>query len=60
MRNTLIWTAILAASCVIGSAQDEAQYQTWMKSIQPAVGAIRSAPDNAAAAPDAKKLADHL
>jgi hypothetical protein len=39
-------------------AQDDAQYQTWMKSLPPSVGAIRNAADNAAAAADATKLAD--
>jgi len=43
---------------VLASAQDDAQYQTWMKSIPPSVAAIRNAADNAAAAPAAAKLAD--
>ena len=43
---------------VHGVAQDDAQYQTWMKSVQSNVGAIRGAADNAAAAADATKLAD--
>ena len=43
---------------VSGIAQDDAQYQSWMKSVGPSVAAIRNAPDNAAAAADANKLAD--
>ncbi len=53
---TLIFT--LSVFCVTGTAQDDAQYQAWMKTVQPAVGAIRNAPDNAAAAGDARALAD--
>jgi hypothetical protein len=41
----------------LAGAQDDAEYQTWMKSLPPSVGAIRKAPDNAAAA-DATKVAD--
>jgi mono/diheme cytochrome c family protein len=43
---------------VLASAQDDAQYQTLMKSIPASVAAIRNATDNAAAAPAAAKLAD--
>jgi hypothetical protein len=42
----------------LAGAQDDAQYQTWMKSMQPTLRAIRGAADNAAAAADATKLAD--
>src|SRR5580700_8149026 len=58
MHKTCILIAMLAALGVLGVAQDDAQYQTWMKSVQPTVGAIRNAADNAAAAGDATKLAD--
>lgn len=58
MHKTCILIAMLATLGVHGVAQDDAQYQTWMKSIPPSVGAIRNAADNAAAAPDATKLAD--
>jgi mono/diheme cytochrome c family protein len=43
---------------VLVNAQDDAQYQTWMKSIPASVAAIRNAADNAVAAPAAAKLAD--
>jgi hypothetical protein len=58
MHKTWILIAMLAVSSVLGVAQDDAQYQTWMKSVQPTVGAIRNAADNAAAAEPATKLAD--
>ena len=58
MHKTCILIAMLAALGVVGVAQDDAQYQTWMKSVPPTVGAIRNAADNAAAAGDATKLAD--
>src|SRR5271168_4476372 len=58
MRKACILIAAFVTFGVLGSAQDDAQYQTWMKSIPPSVGAIRSAADNAAAAGDATKLAD--
>ena len=58
MHKTCILIAMLAIFGVHGVAQDDAQYQTWMKSVPPTVGAIRSAADNAAAAGDATKLAD--
>ena len=40
------------------SAQDDRQYQVWMRSMFPALGAIRNAPDAPAAAAAATKLAD--
>ncbi len=58
MHKPFTLIAVLATFGVIGVAQDEAQYQTWMKSIPPTMTAIRNAPDNAAAAADATKLAD--
>ena len=58
MRKACILIVTVATFGVLGVAQDDAQYQAWMKSIPPTVGAIRSAADNAAAAGDATKLAD--
>ncbi|MGO9261092.1 MAG: hypothetical protein ACLQU1_33005 [Bryobacteraceae bacterium] len=58
MRKTCILIAMLATFGALGTAQDDAQYQTWMKSVPPSVGAIRNAADNAAAAAAATKLAD--
>ena len=58
MRKICILIATLATFGGYGVAQDDAQYQTWMRSIPPTVGAIRGAADNAAAAADATKLAD--
>lgn len=58
MHRTCLLIAMLATFGVHGVAQDDAQYQTWMKSIPPTVGAVRNAADNAAAAGDATKLAD--
>src|SRR5580700_7764722 len=58
MHKPCILIATLAIFGVHGIAQDDAQYQTWMKSVPPTVAAIRSAADNAAAAGDATKLAD--
>jgi hypothetical protein len=58
MRKTFLVMSTAFVFSILAGAQDDAQYQTWMKSLQPSVRAIRSAPDNAAAAPDATKLAD--
>jgi hypothetical protein len=58
MHKTCILIATLVTFGVLGLAQDDAQYQAWMKSMPPTVGAIRNAADNAAAAGDATKLAD--
>jgi hypothetical protein len=58
MRKTCLLIAMFATFGAIGTAQDDAQYQTWMKSVSPTVGAIRNAADNAAAAAAATKLAD--
>jgi mono/diheme cytochrome c family protein len=55
MRNASFLIAVLPVFGILGMAQDDAQYQTWMKSVPPAVAAIRNAPDNAAAAGDAAK-----
>jgi hypothetical protein len=58
MRKTCILIAMFSTLGVLAVAQDDAQYQTWMKSVQPNMGAIRNAADNAAAAEPATKLAD--
>jgi hypothetical protein len=58
MYKPLIAVTALAIFASIAGAQDDAQYQTWMRSIQPAMRAIRGAADNAAAKDDATKLAD--
>jgi hypothetical protein len=58
MRKTLSAISTLLVFSFAAGAQDDAQYQTWMKSVQPSMRAIRGAADNAAAAPDANKLAD--
>ena len=58
MSKSLLAIAALLALSASAGPQDEAQYQTWMKSLQPSLRAIRQAPDNAAAAEDANKLAD--
>jgi hypothetical protein len=58
MPKTCILIAALATFGILGVAQDDADYKTWMRSMQPTVGAIRNAPDSAAAAADATKLAD--
>jgi hypothetical protein len=58
MRRALIVFAGIVAFATLSIAQDDAQYQTWMKSLPPSVAAVRGAADNAAAASDATKLAD--
>jgi mono/diheme cytochrome c family protein len=58
MRRPSILIASMVALAAMAIAQDEAEYKTWMKSVSPSVGTIRSAADNAAAADSATKLAD--
>jgi hypothetical protein len=58
MRQASILIVVLPVLGVLGMAQDDTQYQTWMKSVPPSVAAIRNAADNAAAAEAAAKLAD--
>ena len=60
MRKTFIIMSIAFAFSALAGAQDDAEYKTWMKSLGPSVGAIRKAPDNAAAAEDATKVAATL
>ena len=59
IRSSLL-LAICAITATVAIAQDNAQYQTWMKSMQPSVGAVRAAiaaKDNAAVSTEANKLA---
>jgi hypothetical protein len=49
--------AMFLVSGIAGLAQDTSQYQMWMRSVGPLVGAIRKAPDSAAAKTDAATLA---
>jgi mono/diheme cytochrome c family protein len=58
MRKPFLVITTLFVFSGLAGAQDDAQYQTWMKSMQPSMRAIRGAADTAAAAPEATKLAD--
>jgi mono/diheme cytochrome c family protein len=58
MRKALLLLSLVPVFSILGLAQDEAQYQSWMKSLPPTVGAIRNATDGAAAMESAKKLAE--
>jgi mono/diheme cytochrome c family protein len=58
MRKTFLVLTTLFVFSGLAGAQDDAQYQTWMKSMQPTLRAIRGAADTAAAAPEATKLAE--
>jgi hypothetical protein len=58
MRTTTLLVAIAIGFGIPAVAQEDAQYSAWMKSVPPAVAAIRNAPDPAAAAANANKLAD--
>ena len=55
-KRILIGLSTLFA--VVFADQTNPQYQGWMKTMQPSMMAIRNAPDNAAAAEAANKLAD--
>src|SRR5689334_4796264 len=57
MRATLLLSALTIGFGMPVVAQDS-QYSAWMKSLPPSVGAIRNAPDSAAAASDASNMAD--
>jgi hypothetical protein len=57
MSKTLPIVGILLVSGIAGLAQDTSQYQMWMRSVGPLVGAIRKAPDSPAAKNDAATLA---
>ena len=58
MRKALL--TVLFAMRVSGQVdpQNRAQYQGWMRSMQPSMTAIRNAPDDAALKAAANKLAD--
>ena len=58
MRTQFLMMSLPFVFSVLASAQDDAQFQAWMKSMPASVGAIRTAADNAAAGPEAGKLAD--
>ena len=58
MYKTLLAIATLAVFTAAAFPQDDAEYQTWMKSVSPSVRAIRNASDDAAAKPEATKLAE--
>src|SRR5215471_4838139 len=51
-----VWLSVVVALPL--SAQDDKQFQEWMRSMFPSIGAIRSASDSAAASAAASKLAD--
>jgi hypothetical protein len=55
MSKVVALSSLLAVAL---SAQVDPQYQGWMRSMQPSVRAIRNAPENAAAATAATKLAE--
>jgi mono/diheme cytochrome c family protein len=62
MRRAFLAAGILSMFVLALPAQVDpqyqAQYQGWMKSMQPSLSAIRNAPDNAALTESANKLAD--
>jgi hypothetical protein len=58
MRRVLLIPGVLSVFAHGLTAQVDPQYQTWMKSMQPSLAAIRNAPDNAALVDAANKLAD--
>ena len=58
MCRTCVFVWLSAVVALPLSAQDERQFQEWMRSMFPTIGAIRSASDNAAASAAASKLAD--
>jgi len=57
---TVVFAVVLFATVVSGQVdpQNRAQYQGWMRSMQPSLTAIRNAPDDAALKAAANKLAD--
>gem|GEM_PF-265836 len=58
MRKAYFFLCLSGLLALPLHAQDDRQYQEWMRSMFPSLGAIRNAPDNAAAAAAAGKLAD--
>jgi mono/diheme cytochrome c family protein len=60
MKRTLLVIFAISVFAALCSAQDDAAYSTWMKSVNPSMMAIRAAiaaKDNAAVATEANKLA---
>jgi hypothetical protein len=57
MRKPLLVVTAICAFSGLAGAQDDMEYQNWMKAIQPAMRAIRGT-DEAAAKEQATKLAD--
>jgi hypothetical protein len=57
MNRGSILIVTVAAVTFAANGQDDSEYKALMKSVPPAVGAIRNAGDNTAAAADATKLA---
>src|ERR1700722_19347210 len=58
MRKALLIVGSMSLFVLAVAAEVDHQYQTWMKSMQPSLTAIRNAPDSAALAGAANKLAD--
>lgn len=58
MCKACIFVCLSAVIALPLRAQDDRQFQQWMRSMFPSIGAIRNSPDNAAAAAAATKLAD--
>jgi hypothetical protein len=60
MKRTLLLISVMSVFAVVGSAQDDAVYASWMKTMQPSVMAINAAiaaKDNPTVAAEANKLA---
>ena len=61
MKRTLFLISVVSVFAALLSAQDDAAYMTAMKTVNPSLGAVRTAmtaKDNAAVAAEAKKLVD--
>jgi hypothetical protein len=58
MSKASLIVGVLSLFAISLSAQVDPQYQTWMKSMQPSLTAIRNAADNAALVEAANRLAD--
>jgi len=61
MKRTLLSITLISVFAALCSAQDDAAYMTAMKTVNPSLGAVRTAmtaKDNAAVAAEAKKLVD--
>jgi hypothetical protein len=60
MRTVLISVLLTGASALTLGAQDEAAYQTYMKTVVANFGLVRNAADNAAAKAPATIMADNF